>query len=572
MIRKYLLLPALYLLLPTLVVVVAIYLLLDHRGGEQFDDPEFWQTATTDDLKSVMDDWRDVEGTDGEFTLLHYAVLYEAKPELVVALLDYGADVNARYENRFSRFDGWTPLHLTIFRRTLDDSVIAETLLDRGADIEARDASGATPLHTAALYGDISVSGALLTRGADINARAGGEEFDHSDYDLGTPLHLAARQSEHLYTDIRGTLLDLYPIVIEFKPVVVETLLARGARTDLEDDRGYTPLHWAVEVDIDGNSPHTEVKRHAALKTTELLIKHGADVNATSSKGIYTPLHAATGSEAGVEIVTLLLNHGADIEIGNESVLYSASHSYASSEDGFEVIKLLLDRGATQYVNTCTMTRGGVNYSPFMIALDDATLEVVELFIEHGADVDAGCEAELPLDRWGLDRGGGPTETFQRLPIHQAARNPDPRITRLLLELGANPNEEGAYFETPLFSAANHEVAEVLLQYGANTEARNIARETPLLSEAAFGGGDRALIETLLKYGANISTHSSGGYNALHYLAGWEPDPAIIEIFLDRGVDPGERANNGETPCHIARDNAEGDDDYSEELLKLFCG
>ena len=65
----------------------------------------------------------------------------------------------------------------------------------------------------------------------------------------------------------------------------------------------------------------------------------------------------------------------------------------------------------------------------------------------------------------------------------------------LLLEQGANPNAEGAYYETPLFSAANHEVAEVLLQYGANTEASNIAGETPLLSEAAFGGGDRALIE-----------------------------------------------------------------------------
>ena len=554
------------------ILLIATSLLPACSDGKRFDSPEFWQTATADDAKSVMDDWRDTDGTDGEFTPLHYAVLYEAKLELVVALLDYGADVNARYDNQFSRFDGWTPLHLTIFRRTLDDSVIAETLLDRGADIEARDASGATPLHTAALYGDVSVSGALIERGADVNARAGGEEFDHSDYDLGTPLHLAARQSEYLYTDIRGTLLDLYPIVIEFKPVVVEALLAHGARTDLKDGRGYTPLHWAVEVDIEEDSPHTEVKRLAARETAELLLKGGAEVNAQPEEGHWTPLHAALSSEAGAEIVTLLLNHGADVDIGNESALYSASHSYASSDDGFEVIKLLLDRGVAQYVNTCTMTRGGVNYSPFMIALDDATLEVVELFIKHGASVDAGCEAELPLDRWGLNRDGGRTETFQRLPIHRAARNPDSRVAKLLLEQGANPNEEGAYYETPLFSAANHGVAEVLLQYGANTEARNIARETPLLSEAAFGGGDRVLIETLLKYGASVSARSNGGYNALHYLAGWEPDPALVEIFLDRGVDPSERADNGETPCHIARDNAGGDDNYPEELLKLFCG
>ena len=35
---------------------------------------------------------------------------------------------------------------------------------------------------------------------------------------------------------------------------------------------------------------------------------------------------------------------------------------------------------------------------------------------------------------------------------------------------------------------------------------------------------------------------------------------------------PNERANNGETPCHIAQDSAEFDEDYPEELLELFCG
>lgn len=577
MIRKYLLLPALYLLLPLLVVIIAIYLLLGQKADKQFDDPEFWRSATAEDMKSVMDDWRGRDRTDGEFTPLHYAVPHSARPELVRELLGHEADVNARYDNRYSRWNGWTPLHLTAFVQGNHRWIfeVIEPLLSRGADIEARDVKGATPLHLAALYGNAPAAATLLKRGADIHARAGGEEFDNYDYYIGTPLHLAVRQSESLYNDpnpLRDTLPDWYPIVLEHKPEVVETLLAHGARTDLEDEHGLTPLHRAVQVEIDEDSPHTEVKRRAAREAAELLLKGGAEVNAHPKEGYWTSLHAALGSDAGVEVVTLLLSHGADVEIGNESALYSASHSYASSDDGFEVIKLLLDRGAAQYVNTCTMTRGGVNYSPFMIALDDATLEVVDLFIKHGASVDAGCEAELPLDRWGLNRDGGRTETFEILPIHRAARNPDPRITQLLLEQGANPNAEGAYYETPLFSAANHEVAEVLLQYGANTEASNIAGETPLLSEAAFGGGDRALIEDLLKYGADVSTHSNGGYNALHYLAGWEPDPAIVELFLDRGVDPSERADNGETPCHIARDNAEGDDDYPEELLKLFCG
>jgi hypothetical protein len=78
-------------------------------------------------------------------------------------LIDKGADIEA--EDR----EGWTPLHLVARRGHIE---IARLLCDRGADIEALDKSEWRPLHWAAKYGHISIVKELIeVRNADINAR-----------------------------------------------------------------------------------------------------------------------------------------------------------------------------------------------------------------------------------------------------------------------------------------------------------------------------------------------------------------------------------------------------------------
>jgi ankyrin repeat protein len=61
--------------------------------------------------------------------------------------------------------------------------IFVQLLLDRGADVDARDFLGATPLGWAALRGHKNVAALLLARGALVNARALSGK---------TPLHLAA--------------------------------------------------------------------------------------------------------------------------------------------------------------------------------------------------------------------------------------------------------------------------------------------------------------------------------------------------------------------------------------------
>src|SRR5207245_9851476 len=60
---------------------------------------------------------------------------------------------------------------------------LVKVLLDRGTDVNARNASGSTPLHDAALKGQTEVVRVLLEHGADVKAK---------NADGAMPLHDAA--------------------------------------------------------------------------------------------------------------------------------------------------------------------------------------------------------------------------------------------------------------------------------------------------------------------------------------------------------------------------------------------
>jgi len=96
------------------------------------------------------------------FTALH-GVAGEDHPEMIRLLADAGADVNAADDR------GHTPLHLA----ANPDAVRA--LVEAGADVKARSKDGSTPLHLAAGEPDrADVMAALLDAGADakaVNAR-----------------------------------------------------------------------------------------------------------------------------------------------------------------------------------------------------------------------------------------------------------------------------------------------------------------------------------------------------------------------------------------------------------------
>lgn len=130
------------------------------------------------------------------------------------ALAD-GADPNARDE------DGRTPL----FSGVLGGSIgLVGLLLESGADVNARDAHGFTPLHFAAQEMLPEIARLLIAKGADVNAR---------DED-GSSVLWRAIFSAHDHGGARND--------------VVAILVAAGAKPDLPNNAGESPRALAVRM------------------------------------------------------------------------------------------------------------------------------------------------------------------------------------------------------------------------------------------------------------------------------------------------------------------------------------
>ena len=172
--------------------------------------------------------------------------------------------------------------------------------LEAGADPDARDAWGMTPLMVAVQHRRVDVIDILGRAGADPNLeRAGMDRF--------TPLHLAAQRNS----------ID-----------AVKTLLALGA--DAARRTWLTPIDWAESRFV-----------------IEALVRAGADPNARCPQSGQTPLHRRS-CRCHPEPMTALLAEGADIsarDIQGRTPLHHVTLGHRRG-DAAHAVMLLLDAGA----------------------------------------------------------------------------------------------------------------------------------------------------------------------------------------------------------------------------------
>ena len=141
-------------------------------------------------------------------------------------------------------------------------------------------------------------------------------------------------------------------------------------------------------------------------------------------------------------------------------------------------------------------------------------------------------------------------------PLTYAITRGDANITRLLLDVGLDPNAAGADGTTPLHHAAltgNAPAIEVLLAHGAATEAFDHDGFLPLHLAALAGKSTAAT--ALLAGGANVSAVTrDSGESALHLAAAWGRIEAV-QVLLTSGANKSARDKKGRTPLDHAAEN-----------------
>jgi ankyrin repeat protein len=175
-------------------------------------------------------------------------------------------------------------LHAAAARGAVED---IERLVNAGADLNARDGNGRTPLHVAAFQGDGRTVQALLGAGADPSL------LDKQRYDAVTIVAVRDDVSTLKALLVAGASAKLITSVYDGTALIaashlgrdgiVRELIRAGAPLDHVNNLGWTALMEAVILG-DGGRRHVE--------TVRALVDAGADVSIADRQGV-TPLQHA---------------------------------------------------------------------------------------------------------------------------------------------------------------------------------------------------------------------------------------------------------------------------------------
>lgn len=389
-----------------------------------------------------------------------------------------------------------------------------------------------TPLHTAAMTGNIQKVRSLIKSGADIN-------FKEPPYFVSP-----------IFSAVQGK-----------NKQVVDMMIKAGAELNVEADDHMTPLGCAV---LDGD-----------LNITKLLVDNGARLHTRIYDNL-SILHVAV-ARGHVEIVKFLIDKGIDVNAQTEDE-ETALHLAIKTKNK-EIVKLLLDGEADTNIMANNVieegtdideeTGGGPKITTLWLALFLQLPDyIIDLLIEKGANIHARTSGGLTVLHLAailgyvrevnlfLQAGCDVNVKSHRknTPLHFAANAGHVKVVETLLKVeGIEVNPKSNIGETPLAKAAGHgslAIVKALVAKGAPINGVSYEKMTPL--HAACVTGQYQVVEWLLKNKANVHAKASMGMTPLHFTCVEKTPVNVIGALIANGADINATCDNGMTPIHFA--------------------
>jgi ankyrin repeat protein len=446
---------------------------------------------------------------------------------------------------------GWADDLLDAAKR--DDSAAAlAALAAPGADPNAREVDGTTPLLWAVHHGDAALVRALIAAGADPSA---------SNNYGALPMQEAAALGD---------------------AEIVGALLEGGADAESPNAEGQTAL--------------MAVARAGRVDTARLLLAAGADPNAVESWGGQTALMWAI-AQRQLEMVDLLIDAGADVDARAtardwERHVTSEPRIKELHAAGFTPLLFAAREGCVECARRLVAAGAAVDLAdpdgvtPLMLALMNRRFDTAVYLVEAGAEVNR-------WDWWGrtplyhaVDMNRLPTSGRREFPTLDEATGLD--VARMLIERGADPDVRlklipperamvadrvaddhvvnvGATALIRAAYGADVDMVRLLLDHGADATIRSGYRVGAVFAAAAVGGARGrakteddivACLELLVPAGAEINWADDTGRTALH-MASRTNRGQVVRWLAAHGGDLYAEDDEGRLPMGYATGEAD---------------
>lgn len=277
------------------------------------------------------------------------------------------------------------------------------------------------------------------------------------------------------------------------------------------------------------------------------LIEVGADVNDTDNESHPPPLMISCGfydkEQISHEIVLMLIQAGANVNVHYTRLWYQGCGSpliLACTHNDLQLTKILINHGANLEEDLDKMFK-------IICSLKDKDTSILEYFIDE-LKIDVNKHSE-----W----------LFYSVCNHHHHENLAFKITKILVEHGANVNIRDRNESTPLHYAHNLSIIKLLVEHGADVKAVNDDGYTVLMSCNEYHC-DAEIIKYLIEAGVDINAKDYLGETFLSHICHnhyWEIIDDIIDILeylIKHGADVNTLDEEGRNPIG----HAVNDDDF----------